>query len=86
MFEKMQDEMRCHFEIEPRDSVLINPAVVIKDWEHSPFVCVMINDNELSKEQYKLDQESDDLLLWIQTKIKDKTSIMIEGLMPLSKS
>jgi hypothetical protein len=80
VFEKVEGEMKCHFEIEPKDSVLINPAIVIKNWEHSSFARVMINDNELSKEQYKLDRESDGLLLWIQTEIKDRTSIMIEGL------
>lgn len=78
MFEKMQDEAKCHFEIEPKDSVLINPAIVIKNWGHRSFVRVMINENELSKEQYKLDRESDDLLIWIRVKIKDKAIIIIE--------
>jgi hypothetical protein len=40
----------------------------------------MMNDSELSKEQYKLDQEGDELLIWIPTEIRDKSSIMIEGL------
>jgi hypothetical protein len=80
VFEKTEDEMKCNFEIEPKDSVLINPAIVIEGWEHWPFLRVSINDSELTKEQYKLDQEGDDLLLWIPTEIRYKTSIMIEGL------
>jgi hypothetical protein len=40
----------------------------------------MIDDKELSKEQYNFGQEGDDLLIWIPMEIRDKSSIMIEGL------
>jgi len=79
VFEKASDEMKCHFEIEPK-SVVINPAIVIEEWEHWPFVRVELDGDELSTEQYTLDQEGDTLLLWIQTTIKDESEIMIEGL------
>ncbi|MHC4187358.1 MAG: hypothetical protein ACYSRQ_04115, partial [Planctomycetota bacterium] len=80
VFEKTKEDMKCNFEIEPGESVLINPAVTIKDWGAWPFVKIMMNGSELSKEQYKLGQEGDELMMWIPAEIRDKSSIMIEGL------
>jgi hypothetical protein len=80
VFEKTQEDMKCHFEIEPKDSVMINPAIVVNDWGAWPFVKVQMGEMELSKGKYKLALEGKDLLIWIPTEIRDKTKFMIDGL------
>jgi hypothetical protein len=66
--------------MEPGESVLINPAIAVKEWGAWPFVKVMMGGSELPREQYKIGQVGDELLIWIRAEISDKTSIMIEGL------
>lgn len=74
VFGTTQKQMKCHFEIDPKNSILINPAIEIKGWKPHPSIRVTLDDNVLSKERYKLEQDNNHLMLWIQLKNKVKVN------------
>jgi hypothetical protein len=82
VFEKVGTNQKCYFQIDPteQNSVLINPVIRINNWSTVTPLNIMIDDNILSKDQYRFHLLNDrDALIWINKTINTKTNINIEA-------
>jgi len=73
-------QRRCCFNINPKaeDSVLINPAICIRQWGVAEVNQIVINDKEVPRDKYRVHYTNGDVLLWINTRIDDSSNFRIE--------
>jgi hypothetical protein len=80
IFDTQPDSKHFTFRIIPdeQSSPIINPVIRINNWGKLPDVQISIDDQQLTENEYRISCIDDDILIWLQARLKPENKVKIE--------